>query len=138
MPTAQITKTQSKRLNIALWIAQGLLAAMFLMAGVMKTITPIEQLAESAPWVKDLPGLVRFIGIAELAAGLGLLLPSLLRIKPILTPLAACGLLTIMVFAMVYHGMHAEYGAIGTNLIIALIAAFIAWGRFKRAPIAAK
>jgi hypothetical protein len=76
-------------MNIALWIVQGLLAVLFIFAGGMKLVVPIETLTQQTP----LPGLfVRFIGVAELLGGLGLVLPWLLRIRPFLTPLAAAGL----------------------------------------------
>ena len=83
-------------------------------------------------------GMVRFIGISELLGGIGLLLPALLRIKPVLTPLAALGLFTVMVFALVYHITKGEYESLGMNVILGAIAFFIAWGRYKKVPIAEK
>jgi uncharacterized membrane protein YphA (DoxX/SURF4 family) len=132
-------KIPSKALHISLWIAQVILAAMFLMAGVMKSTQPIEQLGASMSWVNDFSaGMVRFIGISELLGGIGLLLPALLRIKPVLTPLAALGLFTVMVFALVYHITKGEYESLGMNVILGAIAFFIAWGRYKKVPIAEK
>ncbi len=122
-----------------MWVAQVLLAAMFLMAGIMKATQPIEELSQSMTWVNDFSaGMVRFIGISELLGGIGLLLPALLRIKPIFTPLAALGLFIIMVLAFIYHISNAEYQALGINLILGAIAVFIAWGRYKKAPIQPK
>jgi uncharacterized membrane protein len=121
---------------IALWAVQLLLAAMFLLAGVMKSTQPIEQLVSSLPWVANVPrGLVRFIGISELAGGLGLILPAATRILPVLTPIAALGLVTIMVLASGYHAMHGEFAAIAFNAVLGLLAAFVAWGRFTKAPV---
>src|SRR5688572_4600183 len=98
---APIATRRSPALNISLWVAQVILAAMFAMAGVMKLTQPIETLALTVPWSADVPlALVRFIGASELAAAIGLLLPSLTRIKPWLTPLAAAGLATIMLLAL--------------------------------------
>ena len=132
-------KKNNKTLNIALWVAQVLLAAMFLMAGIMKATQPIEEPSQSMTWVNDFSaGMVRFIGISELLGGIGLLLPALLRIKPIFTPLAALGLFIIMVLAFIYHISNAEYQALGINLILGAIAVFIAWGRYKKAPIQPK
>ena len=132
-------KIPSKALHISLWIAQVILAAVFLMAGVMKSTQPIEQLGASMSWVNDFSaGMVRFIGISELLGGIGLLLPALLRIKPVLTPLAALGLFTVMVFALVYHITKGEYESLGMNVILGAIAFFIAWGRYKKVPIAEK
>jgi len=132
-------KIPSKALHISLWIAQVILAAVFLMAGVIKSTQPIEQLGASMSWVNDFSaGMVRFIGISELLGGIGLLLPALLRIKPVLTPLAALGLFTVMVFALVYHITKGEYESLGMNVILGATAFFIAWGRYKKVPIAEK
>ncbi len=129
----------SRALTIGLWVAQVLLAAMFLMTGSMKLFQPIGELAKALPWVLSVPvGLVRFIGISELLGGLGLLLPSLLRIRPSLTPLAALGLTVVMVLASAFHLSRGEAPVIGMNLVLAAIAVFIAWGRSKKAPIPAK
>ena len=85
-------------MNYALWIVQGLLALLFLFAGGMKLVMPIEALTEQMP----LPGLfVRFIGVAEVLGAIGLILPGLLRMRPGLTPLAAVGLVIIMIGAVV-------------------------------------
>ncbi len=141
MTTYSITTQQhpSKVLHITLWIAQVLLAGMFIMSGFMKISQPIDQLSQMLPWASQVPvGLVRFIGISELLGGLGLILPALLRIKPQLTALAAVGLATVMLFALLFHISKGEFSAIGMNLGIALIALFIAWGRTKKAPIQPK
>ena len=129
----------NKTINIALWVAQVLLGAMFVMAGAMKSFQPLEALAASLPWVESTPlALVRFIGISELLGGLGLLLPSILRIKPHLTSWAAIGLAIVMVLAAIFHGSRGEFSAIGMNVVLMAIAGFIAWGRTKKAPILAK
>ncbi len=127
---------QSKRWNIFLWSAQVTLGGMFLMVGLMKMTTPIEVLVLKVPLAKDLPMLVRFIGVSEFAGALGLLLPSLLRIKPMLTSIAALGLVVVMILAGIFHLVRGEYPAIGFPIMFGLIAAFIAYGRTKKAPIA--
>ena len=133
------TQKKNTGMNITLWIAQGLLAIMFIMAGLMKATQPIEVLAESLPWVTSTPlGLIRFIGISELLGGLGLLIPSIFRFKPMLTVWAAIGLITVMLFASIFHISRGEFSAIGMNFIIMAIAFFIAWGRSKKAPILSK
>ena len=132
------TTPQSKGWNIFLWIAQVILGGMFLMAGIMKATKPIQELALTMPWVNDAEALARFIGIAEIAGALGLLLPSLLRIKPALTPLAAVGIVIIMVLASIFHLTRGEYPAIGSNFVLGAVAALIAYGRTKKAPIAAR
>ncbi|MGY5353966.1 DoxX family protein [Wenyingzhuangia sp. IMCC45467] len=130
------TQKNNKAINIGLWIAQVLLAAMFIMAGLMKATQPIEALSESLPWVTSTPpALVKFIGISELLGGLGLLIPSIFRFKPFLTILAARALALVMFLATIFHISRSEFSAIGMNLIIMAIALFIAWGRNKKAPI---
>lgn len=133
------TNNSSKAMHITLWVVQVLLAAIFLMSGFMKASTPIEKLSAMVPWTSDVPlALVRFIGTVEVLGGLGLLLPSLLRIKPTLTVLAASGLATIMLLAIPFHISRGETSVIGMNGLFMLIALFIAWGRWKKAPIQAK
>ncbi len=129
---------RSKGWHISLWIVQILLAGMFLMIGYMKTLTPIAELNKTMPLAGDMPVLLRFIGISELAAGLGLLLPAALRIQPRLTTLAAAGLALIMVLAMIFHLSRGEYSAIGTNVVLGLLAGVVVWGRIRKAPISGK
>lgn len=129
----------NKAINITLWIAQSILAVMFIMAGLMKATQPVEALTEALPWVANTPlALVKFIGISELLGGLGLLLPSIFRIKPSLTVIAALGLALVMVLAGGFHALRGEFPAIGMNVVLLAIALFIAWGRSKKAPIQAK
>ncbi len=87
----------------ALWVVQGLLALLFVFAGGMKLVTPIEEMTKQMPPEMPIPlsgSFLRFIGVAELLGGLGLVLPGLLRIRPGLTPLAAAGLVIIMAGAV--------------------------------------
>ncbi len=132
------TQKTSKALHIGLWVVQGLLAAAFGMAGFMKLTAPIEQLAENGmSFVNDYSeGMVRFIGISELLGALGLIIPAAFRFKTFLTPLAAVGLAIIMILATSYH-IGANEPIIG-SLVFFVLTAFIAWGRFKLAPIQAK
>lgn len=126
----------SKILNIALWAAQLLLAIAFGMAGFLKSTQPIDALAPQMEWVAAVPvWLVRFIGVSELAGAAGLVLPALTRIKPALTPLAAAGLVAVMVLASLFHVTRGELGALPVNAVLGGIAAFIAWGRHSKIPI---
>ena len=114
-----------------LWIVQGLLAAVFLFAGGMKLVLPLEELAASTP----IPGrFLRFIGVCELLGALGLILPGLLRTRPGLTPLAAAGLVIIMIGATVITLMAGEIVAALISLVVGLLAAFVAYGRWRVAP----
>ena len=129
---------KSKVWNVSLWVAQVLLAGMFLMVGVMKTFTPIEELSKMVPLAGELRALVRFIGLSELAGAIGLILPAALRIRPQLTTLAAGALALVMVLALIYHLSKGEYAAIGTNIVLGILGAFIVFGRLNKAPISAR
>lgn len=126
---------QSKGIHIALWVVQGILALAFIMSGIMKIITPIDELAANGMTFVTAfsEGTVRFIGICEVLGAIGLILPSLLKIMPVFTPIAAIGLATIMVLASVYHIQHSEPPV--PNVILFSLAAFVAWGRLKMRPI---
>lgn len=132
---APSSSPRAKGLDIGLWAVQIILGAMFTMAGAMKTFTPIDQLAETLPWVAELPGLVRFIGVSELAGGLGLILPAALRIRPGLTPLAALGLLIVMILGAGFHAMQGEWSSLPVNVVLGGLAAFVLWGRTQKLPI---
>jgi putative oxidoreductase len=126
-------------LHIALWGVQGLLAATFISTGLMKATSPVAQLQANMPWVSGTMGqLVRFIGTVELLGALGLILPAATRIKPWLTPLAALGLTTVMVLAAATHVARGEFSLLGGTVILGGLAAFVAWGRFRKAPIPAR
>ena len=124
-------------MTIVLWIVQGLLALAFLLAGVMKTFMPLEGLKKNMTWVGNVPArLVRFIGIVEILGALGLVLPKLTKILPQLTIAAAIGLILVMVSAVVFHATRKEYSNIGTNIVVLLLAAFIAVGYLAWVPVA--
>ncbi len=124
--SASSLKQRKPILTSALWIIQGLLALLFLFAGSMKLIVPIQMLTAQMP----LPGLfLQFIGVAEVAGAIGLILPGLLRIRPILTPLAACGLLIIMIGATVVTLAGGEVMPALLPLVMGLLCAFVAYGR---------
>lgn len=129
----------SKALHISLWVAQVLLAALFLMAGANKLFQSIEELSKMLPWAAEMPeALVRFIGISEVLGGLGLLLPAALRIMPGLTSVAAGGLALVMALASAFHVSRGEASVIPMNIVFMAIAVFIVWGRTKKAPIHAR
>ena len=120
-------------MNILLWVIQILLALLFLFAGVTKLVLPIEVLtAMGSPNQVQLPGLfIRFIGVCETLGALGLILPGVFRRRRDLTPLAAIGLVIIMIGAVVVtiiaDGVVAGIGP----LVVALLCAFVAYGRWN-------
>ena len=115
-----------RRLNTVLWIVQALLAALFLFAGVMKLILPIEAMAGPV----DLTGpFLRFIGVVETLGALGLILPGLFKVRPVLTPLAAAGLVVIMAGATVITAMGGQIAPALVPLTVGLLASSVAYGR---------
>lgn len=123
-------------MNIFLWIVAGLLALVFLAAGAMKLSQPREKLAASMGWVDGVSApLVKAIGGLEVLGALGLILPAATGIAPILTPLAAVGLAVVMVGAIATHLRRKEYSAIGINVVLLILAAVVAWGRFGPYPL---
>lgn len=118
-------------MNTALWIVQGLLCALFIMAGLMKLTQPKEKLAKMAWTTRQTAGMIKFIGASELLIGFGLILPHLTNILPILTPIAAVATCLIMLLAAADHYKAKETKEVGTNIFILVLAAFVAYGRFS-------
>ena len=124
------------RLNKLLWTVQGLLAFLFLFAGGAKYVMSPEAMQPPGPI--QLPLLfLRFIGACEVLGALGLILPGLLRIRPGLTPLAAAGLVIIMIGATVVTAMSGPLAPALFPLIVGLLAGLVAYGRWRLAPISA-
>ncbi|WP_251095132.1 DoxX family protein [Streptomyces sp. Caat 7-52] len=121
-------------MNLALWIVAGLLAAAYLLGGVFKAVTPKEKIAAagaSGRWVDDFSaGAVKAIGAVEVLAAAGLILPAVLDIAPVLVPLAALGLVILMLGAAVTRFRRHELKLVAVDLVYILLAAFVAWGRF--------
>jgi len=124
-------------MNIALWIIAGLLAVAFLASGVVKLTRPREKLITSGMgFAEDFSsGAVKAIGVLEVLAGVGLILPAVLDIASVLVPLAAVGLVLLMIGAMVSHLRRHENQAIVVNLAIIALAVLVAWGRFGPQPL---
>jgi uncharacterized membrane protein YphA (DoxX/SURF4 family) len=121
--------------NIVLWVLQVLLGIYFLAIGVNHFIIP-PGLPASMSWMYELsPGLHYFSGIAEILAGLGLILPGLTKIQTRLTPLAGAGLVLVMIGATVFHITRGEFSNIILNLVLAALAGFVAYGRWKLRPL---
>ncbi|RFM36259.1 DoxX family protein [Chitinophaga silvisoli] len=116
-----------KVLNPILWILQVLTGLLFLYSGYMKLFTPIAQQAAMYPWTGQVaPAFLRFMGIIDLLGGIGILIPFL-------SVYAASGIVLLMISASVFHISRGESSVIGFNIAIALIAAFIVWGRKRLA-----
>jgi uncharacterized membrane protein YphA (DoxX/SURF4 family) len=120
-------------MNVVLWILAGLLSAMFLLAGAMKLAQPKEKLA-AAPnmgWANDFsPGVLKLIGALEVVAAVGLILPAAVDVVPVLVPLAAVGLVLLMIGAVITHARRGESRPIGMNVALLVVAGIVVWGRF--------
>ena len=123
-------------MTYVLWIIQILLALLFLFAGGTKLVLPLDVLKSmGSPNQIQLPGLfIRFIGVVEVLGALGPILPWLLRIKPWLTPLAAAGLVVVMIGAVVLTLATGDVSSAIVPLVTGLLAAFVAYGRWRSAP----
>ena len=122
-------------MNIVLWILQFVLGIYFIFTGILHFIVPPGLPAPMA-WMYELSPTLHYVsGAAEVLGGLGLILPGLTRIQTRLTSLAALGLVLVMLGAAVWHIQRGEYPNIVMNLILAGLAAFVAYGRWKLSPL---
>ncbi len=117
-------------MNVVLWILQALLAAFFLAAGVFHLLMPMARLKASAPWTEDVSEpLVRLIGLLEMLAALGLVLPGITHIATVLTPLAAIGVVLIFLGAIALHVRRGEAKMTGMHIVVIALALVVIWGR---------
>ena len=123
----------SKTLHVILWIAQALLAILFIGTGIFKLVTPISTLAGMWPWAGEYPNLLRFTGVFDLLGGIGVVLPALTRIRPGLTVLAALGCAALMVSAIAFHLSRGEGANTPFNFVMLALAIFVFWGRSTKA-----
>lgn len=125
-------------MNVILWIVAGLLAAAFTAGGTSLLLMSRERyraLGESQRWVDDFSdGHTKFIGTVKIIGCLGLILPGALGIAPILTPLAACGMVMFMTGAATTRFRRSEWKLLGPDLLYLSLFAFVAWGRFDLQP----
>jgi uncharacterized membrane protein YphA (DoxX/SURF4 family) len=126
-----------KGMHYSLWLAQVLLALAFAAAGIMKLTIAATDLAQKMP--TGIPiALIRFIGVAEVAGAIGLILPAATRILPVLTPVAARSLALVMALAAILHTSRSEFASLPVVFVLGAVALFISWGRTTRAPIPAR
>ena len=120
-------------MNVALWVIQILLALIFIFAGVIKLVTPMDEMLKQMPIA--LPGaFIIFTGVVELLGAIGLILPWMLGTKPHLTPLAAAGLVIVMIGAVVYTLAAGDLASAPIPAVVGLLAAFVAYGRWRLTP----
>src|SRR4051794_29876805 len=128
------SKGKVNKTNVALWVTQGALAVLFLFAGASKLVMSAEELTSKMDLGVSV-SFLRFIGVCEVAGALGLILPAISRIRTGLTPLAASGLVVIMVGATVLCGASLGVADASFPLLVGIAAAFVAYGRTHLTPI---
>jgi hypothetical protein len=137
--TQTATPSTSNGLRISLWSSQAIVSAVFCLAGYTKLTTPIGELSAMMPWTGDVaPGFVRFIGLVDLAGGIGILLPALTGVRPGLTVLAAIGCVLLQIIAFGFHVSRGEFSVLPLNVLLFTLSAFVLWGRTKKATVASR
>jgi uncharacterized membrane protein YphA (DoxX/SURF4 family) len=137
VPHSVVPASTGRPLRIALWTVQGLLAVIFCLSGFTKLATPVTELAAMMPWAGQVsPAFVRFIGLVDLAGGVGILLPALTRIQPRLTVLAALGCVVLQVLAFGFHAFRGEFSVLPVNIVLLALSAFVLWGRSTKVQVA--
>jgi hypothetical protein len=120
-------------MNLTLWIAAGLLAAVAMAGGISKTFVPKAKLAAAhgGEWTAGASvGFVKTLGVLELLAAVGLILPAIVDIAPVMVPVTAACWVLLMIGAMITHGRLGQSKLVMLNVVYLALAAFIAWGRF--------
>ncbi|HEX2915852.1 MAG TPA: DoxX family protein [Chloroflexia bacterium] len=122
-------------MDLVLWVLQGLVALVFLFAGILKLTQPVQRLGNRMEFVNEVPEwVVRLIGLAELLGGCGLILPTLSGVATWLTPLAALGLALVMLLASGFHSRRGEYSRLPVTLVLLGLAVSVAVGRYLVVP----
>ncbi|MES2389307.1 MAG: DoxX family protein [Bacteroidota bacterium] len=124
-------KQQSKALNISLWVVQAIMALMFIGTGIFKLITPVSEIAKMWPWAGENSNLLRFTGLIDLLGGIGIIVPTITKIKPALSAYAALGCAMLMICAIVFHFSRGEGANTPFNFALLSLALFVFWGRRK-------
>jgi uncharacterized membrane protein YphA (DoxX/SURF4 family) len=124
-------------MNLALWIIAIVLAVAFVGSGLLKLVRSKDQLVASGfGWAEDYgPSTIRLIGVAEILGAIGLVVPAVVHVAPILVPLAAVGLAVVMIGAGVVHARRKETPMVAMNAVLLVLAVFVAWGRFGPYPL---
>lgn len=134
--TSLLRPIQSRYLSAGLWLAQIFVVVVFIASGLAKLFTPLPELAAMMTWPGEYPvAFVRFIGLVDLTGGLGLLLPSLTRIRPRLSVLAAFCCVVLQILAIGFHASRGEFAVLPLNFVLLPLCVLVLWGRGRRLPI---
>ena len=129
------TAPARRRLHYTVWVLQWALGISLVVAGVVKLALPFDQAIEMFPWAADVGALYTVTSFLDILGGLGVVLPSLTRILPRVTVVAAVGVVLLMLSAVAFYVVRGEPSEIVVNLVLAAVAALVAWGRWRGAPI---
>lgn len=128
-----------RKAKVYLWVVQAVLAGVFIMSGGIKLFLPMELLSPKNPWVAQVPDILpRLIGLAEVMGGLGILIPSILRIEPKVSVYAAFCLALVMALAIGFHIYRSEFAALPVNVVLLAACVYVGWYRLKKYPISPK
>jgi uncharacterized membrane protein YphA (DoxX/SURF4 family) len=128
--------TTKRRASVTCSGAAGPLAVVFAIVGLLKITTPREKLLQRMGWVSGFSQTqVRGIGTLEVLGAVGVILPGITKIVPVLVPIAATGLALLMIGASITHIRRKEYNELGSNVVLFALAVFVAWGRFGPYPL---
>ncbi|MFI5955215.1 DoxX family protein [Cryptosporangium sp. NPDC051539] len=118
-------------MNVVLWVIAGLVAAAFLFSGMFKLALTHEKYVVSQSWAADAPRWTpKVIGALEVAGAIGVVLPAVIDVVPMLVPIAATGLALVMLGAVVMHVRRSEFSALVPSVVLLILAVVVAWGRF--------
>jgi uncharacterized membrane protein YphA (DoxX/SURF4 family) len=132
-------KRKERNQKLSFWVAQTILAGVFFLQGLMKLIIPVDALAQTQFWINVAPEwIVKMIGVVEVLAGIGLIVPSLLQYRPEWSLRAGYGVLLLLLLAATFHVIRQEWGNLPTIVILAAIDVYFLWGRLKKEPIREK
>lgn len=123
-------------MQIGIWAAQVLVFTLFTLFGCMKVFMPVEKLAAMWVWPGEVPvWFLHLTGILDIAGGVGILLPSVTKIKPRLAVIAALGCTLLQIAAIIFHVSRGEAAVVWLNTILLALSLFVLWGRGSKAPI---
>lgn len=129
-------RRKERNLKLSFWVAQTILAGVFFLQGAMKLIIPVDSLAQTHFWINVAPEwFVKTIGLIEVLAGIGMILPAMLEYRPVWSMRAGYGILLLLILAATFHIIRKEWSNMPTIVILAAIDVYFIWGRLKVEPI---
>lgn len=129
-------RRKERNQKLSFWVAQTILAGIFFLSGVLKLLMSTDALAQSDPWIYQAPAwFVNLIGLVEVLAGVGIILPAMLRYRTVWSLRAAYGILALLLLAFVFHVIREEWSILAQILILAALDIYVIWGRLKVDPI---